>query len=93
MRFTLIIVSASRLTAKRVVSFDPTPTVPDLRYCWHTNSVRSGAHQAIADAILGHSVKKKSLQSLCMTIRDDDLDRAIAIMSLDVGETELWVKK
>lgn len=75
------------------VGFDPKPTVHDLRHCWHTNSVRSGVHPAIADAILGHGDKKKSLQSLYMTISDDDLIRAIDMMRFDVGETEIWVKR
>jgi len=51
----------------------PKPTVHDLRHCWQTNSVRSGVHPAIADAILGHGDKKKSLQRLYLTISDDDL--------------------
>ncbi len=79
--------------AVKAAGFDPKPTVHDLRHCWHTNSVRSGVHPAIADAILGHGDKKKSLQSLYMTISDDDLVRAIDMMKFDTGETEIWVKK
>jgi len=75
------------------LGFDPKPTVHDLRHCRNTNSVTSGVHPAIADAILGHGDKKKSLQSLYMTISDDDLVRAIDMMRFDVGETEIWVKK
>ena len=55
--------------------------------------MRSGVHPAIADTILGHGDKKKSLQSLYMTISDDDLIRAIDTMRFDVGETAIWVKK
>jgi hypothetical protein len=33
----------------------------------------SGVYPGIADAILGHGDQKKSLQSLYMTISDDDL--------------------
>ena len=80
-------------TAVKAVGFNPKPTVHDLRHCWHTNSVRSGVHPAIADAILGHGDKKKALQSLYLTISDDDLIRAIDGMQFDVGETEIWVKK
>ena len=40
-----------------------------------------------------HGDKKKSLQSLYMTISDDDLIRAIDMMKFDKGETEIWVKK
>jgi hypothetical protein len=40
-----------------------------------------------------HDEEKKSLQSLCMTISDDDLGRAIDIMKFDRGETEIRVKR
>ena len=75
------------------VGFNPKPTVHDLRDCRRTNSVRRGPRPAIADAILGCGDKKKSLQSLYMTISDDDLIWAIDTMRFDVGETEIWVKK
>jgi hypothetical protein len=55
--------------------------------------VRTGVHPAVADAILGHGDKKKSLHSLYMTVSDDDLVRAIDMMRFDIGETEIWVKK
>jgi hypothetical protein len=42
--------------------------------------VRTGVHPAVADAILGHGDKQKSLQSLYLTISDDDLVRAIDMM-------------
>lgn len=52
--------------------------------------MRSGAHPAIADAILGHGDKKKSLQSLYLT-SDQDLHDAIDKMKFDSGDTEMWV--
>ncbi len=39
--------------------------------------MRSGVHPAIADMILGHSDKKKSLQGLYLTISDAELVDAI----------------
>jgi hypothetical protein len=57
------------------------------------NSVRSGVHPAVADTILGHGGKKKSLQGVYMTISDDDLIRCIDMMKFDIGETEIRVKK
>ena len=77
----------------KAAGFNPKPTVHDLRHCWHTNSVRSGVHPAIADAILGHGDKQKALQSLYLTISDDDLTQAIDMMKFDVRDTEIWVKK
>ena len=79
--------------AVKALGFNPKPTVHDLRHCWHTNSVRSGVHPAIADAILGHGDKKKSLQRLYLTISDNDLLREIDKMRFDRGTTEILVKK
>ena len=73
----------------KALNLDPRPIVNVLRHCWYTNSVRSGVHPALADAILGHGDKKKSLQSLYMTISDDDLIRAIDMMKFYTGETEI----
>lgn len=52
-----------------------------------------GVHSAIADVILGHGDKKKSLQSLYMTISDDNLMRTMDMMKFDMGEMETWVIK
>jgi hypothetical protein len=49
------------------------------------------SYPAIADSILEHGDKKKSLQSLYLTIGDQDLLDAIARMKFDSGETEIWV--
>jgi hypothetical protein len=46
----------------------------------------SGFHPAIADAILGHGDKKKSLQSLYLTISDQDLLNAIDRMKFNGEE-------
>ena len=75
------------------LGFSPKPTVHDLRHCWYTNSVRSGVHPAVADAILGHGDKRKSLQNLYLTLSDDDLIRVIDMMKFDIGETEIRVRR
>jgi integrase len=80
-------------TAVKAVGFDPKPTVHDLRHCWFTNAVRSRVYPHIADAILGHGDKKKSLQALYLTISDGDLLAAIDMMKFDVGETVVRAKK
>jgi hypothetical protein len=49
--------------------------------------MRSGVHPAIADMILGHGDKKKSLQSPYLTISDGDPVDAIDRMAFDNGET------
>jgi hypothetical protein len=50
--------------------------------------MRSGVHPAIADAILGHGDKKKSLQSVYLTISDQDLPDAIDRMKFNGEESE-----
>lgn len=55
--------------------------------------MRSRVDPHIADAILGHGDKKKSLQSLYLTLSDEDLIKAIDMMKFDIGETEIRVKK
>ncbi len=74
------------------VGFNPRPTVHDLRHCWYTNSVRSDVHPAVADALLGHGDKRKSLQTLYLTLSDDDPIQVIDMMKLDINETEIWVQ-
>jgi integrase len=68
-------------------------TVHDLRHCWFTNAVRSRVYPHIADAILGHGDKKKSLRALYLTISDEDLWAAMDKMKFDTGETEIRVRK
>jgi hypothetical protein len=55
--------------------------------------VRSKVYPYIADAILGHGDKKKSLQALYLTISDEDLLAAIDMMKFDNGETDIRTKK
>jgi hypothetical protein len=55
--------------------------------------VRSKVYPYIADAILGHGDKKRSLQALYFTLSDEDLLAAIDMMTFDVGETDIRTKK
>ncbi|MFH1114718.1 MAG: hypothetical protein V1792_12440 [Pseudomonadota bacterium] len=80
-------------TAAEAVCFDPRPTVRDLRHFRLTNAVRRRVYPHAADAIWGHGDKKKSLQSLYLTLSDEDLIKAIDMMKFDTGEAEIRVKK
>lgn len=80
-------------TAVKAAGFDPKPTAHDLRHCRFTNAMRSGVPGYIADAIVGHGNKKKSLQSLYLTLSDEDLIKTIDMMKFDIGETEIRVRK
>jgi hypothetical protein len=73
--------------------FNPKPTVHDLRHCWFTNAMRSGVPGYIADAIVGHGNKKKSLQALYLNISDQQLLDAVDMMKFDTGETDIRVRK
>ncbi len=74
------------------LKFKARPTIHDLRHCWKTNAMRSGVHPLIADAIVGHGDRKKTVQSLYLSISDADLLNAIDRMKFDKGETEIFVK-
>jgi len=57
-----------------------------------TNAMRSGVHPLIADAIVGHGDRKKTVESLYLSISDTDLLNAIDRMTFDKGDTEIFVK-
>jgi integrase len=77
--------------AVEALKFKARPTVHDLRHCWKTNAMRSGVHPLIADAIVGHGDRKKTVESLYLSISDADLLNAIDRMKWDSGETEIRV--
>ncbi len=54
--------------------------------------MRSGVHPSIADAIVGHGDRKKTVRSLYLSISDADLLNAIDRMTFDKGDTEIFVK-
>ena len=54
--------------------------------------MRSGVRPFIADAIVGHGDRKKTVQSLYLSISDADLLNAIDQMTFDKGDTEIFVK-
>ena len=54
--------------------------------------MRSGVHPLIADAIVGHGDRKKTVQSLYLSISDADLLSTIDRIKFDTGETKIFVK-
>lgn len=56
------------------------------------NSVRSGVHPAVADAIPGLGDKRNPLQKFYLTLSDDDLIQVIDMMKFDIGATEIRVQ-
>ena len=59
--------------AVKSLKFKARPIIHDLHHCWKTNAMRSGVHPLIADAIVGHGDRKKTVQSLYLSIRHADL--------------------
>jgi integrase len=69
----------------------PWPRFHDLRHTWRTNARRSGMDPQIAESILGHWCKGKSVNDRYGRISDQELVQAIDKLTFDHGETEIWV--
>lgn len=70
---------------------DPHPRFHDLRHTWRTNARRSGVDAQIAESIMGHWLKGKSVNDRYGRISDNELLDAVDKMTLDHGETEILV--
>ncbi len=75
------------------LGFDPRPHLHDLRHTWRTNARRSGVDPQIAEAILGHWFKGKSVNDRYGVISDQELVQAVDRMILDNGETVIWASQ
>ncbi|MGO8881673.1 MAG: tyrosine-type recombinase/integrase, partial [Desulfomonilaceae bacterium] len=69
----------------------PWPKFHDLRHSWRTNARRSGVDAQIAESIMGHWFKSKSVNDRYGRIGDKELLDAIDKMTFDHGETEILV--
>jgi integrase len=79
--------------AVREVGLDPTPHFHDLRHTWKTNARRSGMDPEIRESIMGHWYKEKSVSERYGRISDEELLRAIDLMTFNHGSTEIVVSK
>ena len=70
---------------------EPWPRFHDLRHTWRTNARRSGMDPQIAESIMGHWFKGKSVNNRYGRIGDKELLQAIDNMTFDHGETEILV--
>jgi integrase len=68
-------------------------TVKDLRHVWITNAMRSKMPEIIREAIVGHSLKKKTVEARYITVSDKDLIDAIDQMTFDHGETDIHIAR
>lgn len=71
----------------------PWPRFHDLRHTWRTNARRSGVDAQIAESIIGHWYKGKSVNDRYGRISDAELLNAIDKMTFDHGETEIIVSE
>ena len=68
-------------------------TVKDLRHVWITNAMRSKMPEIIREAIVGHSLRKKTIEARYITVSDKDLLDAIDEMTFDHGKTEVHIAR
>ncbi|MFH1117273.1 MAG: site-specific integrase [Pseudomonadota bacterium] len=75
------------------LGFDPAPHLHDLRHTWRTNARRSGVNEQIAESIMGHWFKGKSVNDRYGYISDQELVQTIDRMTFDNGETVIWASR
>ena len=68
-------------------------TVKDLRHVWITNAMRSQVPDIVREAIVGHSLKKKTIEARYITVSDKDLLDAIDRMTFDHGKTDIHIAR
>ncbi len=73
------------------LGMEPPPRFHDLRHTWRTNARRSGVDPQIAETIMGHVFRLKSVNERYGRISDEELLKAIDMMTFDNGETEILV--
>lgn len=79
------------VAAATAIGLDPSPTFHDLRHTWKTNARRSGIDPEIREAIMGHGDRTRSVRERYGQISDQELVKAINMMTLEHGETEIWL--
>ncbi|MGO8880414.1 MAG: tyrosine-type recombinase/integrase [Desulfomonilaceae bacterium] len=70
---------------------DPRPRFHDLRHTWRTNARRSGVDAQIAESIMGHWFKGKSVNDRYGRISKEELLDSVDKMTFDHGDTEIVV--
>ncbi len=78
-----------RKACKKPGLTDPRPRFHDLRHTLRANARRSKVDWVIAERIMGHSVKKLSVNETYGEISDDELREAIDSMTFDNGVTRV----
>lgn len=84
---------AAQRAGNDVKLLEPAPRLHDLRATWRTNARRSGVDPQIAESILGHWFKGKSVNDRYGYISDEELLQATDKMTFDHGETQILIAK
>lgn len=71
----------------------PFPRFHDLRHTWRANARRSGVDPAIAESILGHWFRGRTVNERYGRIGDEELLKAIDSMTFDHGSSEILVAR
>ncbi len=79
--------------AVRRLGLDPVPRLHDLRHAWRANARRSGMDPAIAESILGHWFRGRTVNERYGRIGDAELLRAVDARTFDHGSTEILVAR
>jgi hypothetical protein len=62
-----------------------------LGHTWKTNARRSGMEPEIRGAILGHADKTSNVRERYGAVSDEELIKAINLMTFEHGETQIWL--
>jgi integrase len=73
------------------LGFENRPRLHDMRHTWRANARRSGMDPMIAETILGHWNREKSVNERYGRLSDEELLRAVDSMTFDHGPTEILV--
>jgi len=73
------------------LGFENKPRLHDMRHTWRANARRSGMDPVIAETILGHWNREKSVNERYGRLSDEELLRAVDSMTFDHGPTEILV--
>lgn len=68
----------------------PWPRFHDLRHSWRANARRSGVDPAVAESIMGHWFRRKTVNEMYGRISDEELVDAIDRMNFNHGQTEIY---
>ncbi len=76
--------------ALKKMDMDPKPRLHDIRHTWRTNARRSKMDPGIAESILGHWHRERTVNERYGLISDEELVEAIDSMTFDHGKTKVW---